>query len=402
MTRKVCPRIPSGLRWADGAGDDPVRVGGMRVVVAPDKFKGSVTAAEAAAALSAGLLMARPDLEVAEVPVADGGDGTVAAALAAGFEPVTVMVEGPVGEQVTSVIAVREGTAVIELASAAGLRCLPGTSPTRRTAVTASTYGGGQLIAAALDRHAGTIVLGLGGSASTDGGAGMVQALGVGLSTSDGLALPRGGAALADLAAIDVSGLDGRLSAVRLLVASDVDNPLLGPEGAAAVFGPQKGAGPDQVPMLEQGLRRWAGLTAEATGHDLAGAPGAGAAGGTGFAAMAYLGATLTSGVSLVLDLVGFDAALDGADLVVTGEGSLDRQTLSGKAPLGVARAARRRGLPVVAVAGQVLLDAAELDAAGFAAAWALTDAEPDPVASMARAPELLEQAGARIAAVLT
>jgi glycerate 2-kinase len=385
----------------------------MRVVVAPDKFKGSATAAEAAAALSAGLRRARPDAGVAEVPVADGGDGTVAAALAAGFSPVKVMIAGPLGRPVIGVLALRDGTAVIELASAAGLVCLPGPGPTAETSLAASTYGVGQLIAAALDRGAGTIVLGIGGSASTDGGAGMVQALGVRLAgdarqvrsagpprgdrpDSD---LPRGGAALAGLSAIDLTRLDRRLGGVRLLVASDVDNPLLGPDGAAAVFGPQKGAGPEQVAALEQAMRRWAEMTAAATGRDLAGAPGAGAAGGTGFAALAYLGATLVPGVSLILDLVGFDAALDGADLVVTGEGCLDRQTLSGKAPLGVARAAGGRGVPVVAVAGLVHLRPEELTAAGFSAAYALSDQEPDLAASMARAPELLEKAGARIAA---
>jgi glycerate 2-kinase len=385
----------------------------MRVVVAPDKFKGSATAAEAAAALAAGLRRARPDLDVAEVPVADGGDGTVAAALAAGFSPVTVTVAGPLGRPVTAVLALRDGTAVIELASAAGLSCLPAPGPTAETSLAASTYGVGQLIAAALDRGAGTIVLGIGGSASTDGGAGMIQALGVRLGGEPrplpsagrprgylrGGDLPRGGAALADLSAVDLSGLDRRLGGVRLLVASDVDNPLLGPDGAAAVFGPQKGAGPEQIAALEQAMRRWAEMTAVATGRDLASAPGSGAAGGTGFAALAYLGATLMPGASLILDLVGFGAVLDGADLVVTGEGCLDRQTLSGKAPLGVARAAGRRGVPVVAVAGLVRLLPEELTTAGFSAAYALSDQEPDLAASMARAPELLEKAGARIAA---
>ena len=402
----------------------------MRVVVAPDKFKGSLSAAEAAAALSAGLRQARPELEVTEVPVADGGDGTVAAALAAGFEPVGVTVQGPVGEAVRAVFGLRDGTAVIELASASGLSCLPD-GPTAQTSLIASTFGTGQLIAAALDRGASTVVLGIGGSATTDGGAGMVQALGVRLMAGSGPGpgarpgpgpgpgpgggpgraaggepggdgdLARGGAALAGLTAVEPSGLDPRLGAIRLLVASDVDNPLLGPDGAAAVFGPQKGAGPGQVAVLERGLRRWAELTAAVTGTDLAGAPGSGAAGGTGFAALAYLGATLVPGASLVLDLVGLDAALDGAGLVVTGEGSLDRQTLSGKAPLGVARAAARRGVPVIAVAGQVLLGPDELAGAGFSAAYALTDAAPDRATSMARARDLLEQAGARIAAAL-
>lgn len=374
----------------------------MRVVLAPDKFKGSVSAAEAAAALAAGLRRVRPDLEVTEVPVADGGDGTVAAALAAGFEPVPVTVEGPAGPLVRAVFALRDGTAVIELASASGLSCLPD-GPTTQTSLAASTYGTGQLIAAALDRGASTVVLGIGGSATTDGGAGMVQALGVRLTAApDGEAdLARGGAALAGLIAVEPSGLDPRIGSIRMLVASDVDNPLLGPDGAAAVFGPQKGAGPGQVAVLERGLRRWAELTAAVTGKDLAGAPGAGAAGGTGFAALAYLGATLVPGASVVLNLVGFDAAVDGASLVVTGEGSLDRQTLSGKAPLGVARAAARRGVPVIAVAGQVLLGPDELARAGFSAAYALTGAGQDLAASMAGARDLLEQAGARIAAAL-
>lgn len=373
----------------------------MRVVLAPDKFKGSASAAQVAAALAAGLRRVSPGLEIVRVPVADGGDGTVAAALAAGFEPVTVTAEGPAREPVETTFALRDGTAVIELADVSGLARLPPGGPGPRTALMASTYGTGQVIAAALGRMASTIVLGIGGSATTDGGAGLVQALGVRLSGPDGADLDRGGAALAGLAAVDVSGLDPRLGAVRLLVASDVDNPLLGPEGAAAVFAPQKGAGPEQVRVLEVALRRWAELTRAVTGKDLAGAPGAGAAGGTGFAALAYLGARLVPGVGLVLDLVGFDQALEGADLVITGEGSLDRQTLGGKAPLGVARAGAQRGVPVVAVAGQVLLDESELAAAGFSAAYALTDAEPDRAASMANAVGLLERIGADIAARL-
>ncbi len=201
----------------------------------------------------------------------------------------------------------------------------------------------------------------------------------------------------ASLAAIDSSGLDGRIGGVRFLVASDVDNPLLGPSGAAAVFGPQKGASPADVIVLDRALARWAALTR--SGPELACAPGAGAAGGTGFAALAYLGARLVAGADLVLDLIGFEAALAGTGLVITGEGSLDAQTLGGKAPLGVARAAGRCGVPVAVVAGQVLLTAAELAAAGFAAAYALADLEPDRAVSIARAGELLAEIGRQIAA---
>ncbi len=367
----------------------------MRVVVAPDKFKGSASAAEVAAAIAAGLRRARPDLDVVEMPVADGGDGTVAAALAAGFAPVRTTAEGPTAEPVRATFALKAGTAVVELADVAGLRRLPGARP---APLTASTYGVGQVIAAALERGAATIVLGIGGSATTDGGAGMVQALGVRLADERGRDLPRGGAALRDLAAVDPAGMDRRIAGARLLVASDVDNKLLGTAGAAAVFGPQKGASPADVALLDGALARWSALTASVTGLDLAAAPGAGAAGGTGFAAMAYLGARLVPGADLVLDLIGFDAALTGARLVITGEGSLDRQSLGGKAPVGVARAAARHGVPVAVVAGRIQLTARELAAAGFAAAYSLADLEPDPAVSIAAAAELLERVGGQVA----
>jgi glycerate 2-kinase len=371
----------------------------VRVVIAPDKFKGSASAAEVAAALAAGLRRTRPEADIVLLPVADGGDGTIAAALSAGFELVPGLAHGPVGEPVETgfaFLAVTR-TAVVELADVTGLRLLPGP----KAPLTASTYGVGEVMAAALDHGATTIVLGIGGSASTDGGAGMLQALGVVLAGPDGEPLARGGAALAGLARIDAAGLDPRITGGRcsVLVASDVDNPLLGPAGAAAVFGPQKGASPADVVLLDHALARWAELTAQVTGTDVASAPGAGAAGGTGFGALAYLGARLVPGVELVLDLIGFDAALAGADLVITGEGSLDEQSLSGKAPVGVARAAGRAGVPVVAVAGQLSLTPDQLAAAGIAAGYSLAGLEPDPAASMNKASELLEQIGAQVGA---
>lgn len=368
----------------------------MRIVVAPDKFKGSATAAEVARAIVAGLRAGRGDLDVVELPVADGGDGTVAAAVGAGFSPVQVRAAGPTGAPVQATFAVRGSTAVIELAEVVGLRQLPGGE---LAPLTASTYGLGQVIAAALDAGVGTIVLGIGGSASTDGGAGMLQALGALLTDRQGRSLGPGGAALSELARIELAGLDRRLADVRFLVASDVDNPLLGRSGAAAVFSPQKGASPAQAALLERALARWAELTASATKLDLAAAPGVGAAGGAGFAALAYLGAELLPGIELVLELIGFDAALTGAGLVITGEGRLDAQSLSGKAPVGVARAAARHGIPVAAVAGQVLLTDAELAAAGFAAAFSLVEIEPDPAVSIASAGSLLELIGRQIAA---
>jgi glycerate kinase len=366
-----------------------------RVLVVPDKFKGSVTAAEAADALATGLLTARPDLEVVRLPVADGGDGTLAAAVSAGYELVPVIADGPTGEPVGTAFAVLADTAVVELADVTGLRRLPG-SP---APLTASTYGVGQVIAAALDYGARTVVLGIGGSASTDGGAGMLQALGLRLAGEDGAQLGRGGAALAALVSVDPAGLDQLPGAgATVLVASDVENPLLGPSGAAAVFGPQKGASPGDVALLDLAMARWAAVTESVIGRDVAAEPGAGAAGGTGFGAMAYLGARLVPGVELVLGLVGFGAALTGASLVITGEGSLDSQSLGGKAPVGVARAAGRHGVPVVVVAGRVSLTEAEIAAAGFAAAYSLADLEPDHAVSMANAPDLLVKIGHQIA----
>jgi glycerate kinase len=358
------------------------------VVVAPDKFKGSLTAAAAAAALARGIGRVRPDLPVHEVPVADGGDGTVAAALAAGFRPVTATVSGPTGEPVTATIALREDLAVVEAAAAGGLAQLPaGLAP-----LTASSYGVGELLRAAVDAGARTIVLGVGGSASTDGGAGMVQALGGRVLDSAGASLPPGGAALLDVATVDLTAVD--LRGANVVLASDVDNPLLGPDGAAAVFGPQKGADPAQVELLDKALGVWSDHVDPA----LAGAPGAGAAGGIGFAALAVLGATRRSGIDLLLDLVGFAAHLPGAALVITGEGSLDEQSLHGKAPIGVVGAAVRAGVRAVAVAGRCQLDRATLAAAGIAAAYALTDLEPDPARCMADADRLLEELAVRVA----
>ncbi len=365
----------------------------MRIVVAADKFKGSLSAAEVAAHVSAGLRSVVGDAEIVVVPVADGGDGTVAAAVTAGFEPVTRTVDGPTGEPVVATYARRDGIAVVELADACGLVRLPGG---KLDALGASSFGLGQMLAAALDDGAHRVIVGIGGSASTDGGAGMVQALGVRVSDAAGRPVARGGAALVDVASVDRH--DRLATNADIVVACDVSNPLFGPDGAAAVYGPQKGAGPADVERLDSALRHWASVVSAATGVDRSATPGAGAAGGVGFAAVALLGAQLRSGIGLLLDLVGFDAALAGTDLVITGEGSLDEQTLSGKAPAGVAAAARHRGVEVVAVAGRSLLDDDQLAAAGIAHAYALTDVEPDVGRCLTEAGPLLETVGARIA----
>jgi glycerate 2-kinase len=367
----------------------------VRVVVAPDKFKGSLTAAQVAERVRAGLARAAPEVEVVEVPVADGGDGTLEAALTAGYRRVPVRAEGPTGEPVETAYAERDGVAVVELADVSGLGRLPGG---RLAARAASSYGTGQVIGAALDAGCRRVVVGIGGSAGTDGGAGLVQALGGRLTGADGAEVGRGGAALAAVRSLDLSGLHPALAEAEVVVASDVDNPLLGPRGAAAVYGPQKGASPADVAELDAALARWADAVQRATGRDVAGTPGAGAAGGVGFAALAVLGATLRPGIDLVLDLVGFRAVLGGARLVITGEGSLDRQTLHGKAPAGVAAAARSAGIPVVAVAGRSLLSPSELEPAGILAAYALTDIEPDPDRCMTEAGPLLERLAVTVA----
>ena len=369
----------------------------MRVVIAPDKFKGSLSAPQVAAAVAAGLREVVPDVEAIEVPVADGGDGTLDAALSAGFTRVPIRVAGPTGEPVDTAYAVRDEVAVVELADACGLNRLPGG---QLAALTASSGGLGQLVRAALDAGCRRIVLGIGGSASTDGGAGMLAELGVRLLDADGAPLPPGGGALERLDRVDLSGLHPAVGSTEVLLASDVDNPLLGPTGAAEVYGPQKGASPADVQVLERGLSQLVTVLAEELPNvkDAASAPGAGAAGGVGFAALALLGAQPRPGIDLLLELIDFQARLPGADLVVTGEGSLDVQTLHGKAPAGVAAAARAAGVPVVAVAGRSLLRTDELAGAGIAAAYPLSEIEPNPVRSMAHAGPLLQQMGQRIA----
>jgi glycerate kinase len=368
----------------------------QRVLVAADKFKGSLTAVEVAERVTAGLRRAVPDVEVEALPVADGGDGTVAAAVAAGFERREVRVAGPLGDEVKAAFALRDGTAVVEMAEASGLQRLPAGvfAP-----LTASTYGSGELLRAALDAGARTIVFGVGGSATTDGGAGMLSALGARFLDQDGEPVPPGGGGLAGLATADLSGLDPRLAGVELVLASDVDNPLTGPKGAPAVYGPQKGASPDDVAALDAALAHFAKVLEQSAGSKAAryaASPGAGAAGGIGYGAL-LLGARFRPGIEVMLDVLGFAPALDRADLVITGEGSLDEQTLHGKAPAGVAAAARAAGKEVVAVCGRLALPPEALGRAGIRRAYPLTDTEPDVAKCIAEAGPILERVAERI-----
>ena len=387
-----------------------------RVLLAPDKFKGTLTAAQVAGHLDAGLRSVRPDIETVVVPVADGGDGTLAAAEAAGFTRMPLTATGPTGMPCASAWGRRGTEAVVELAEVSGLAQLPGG---RLAPLTATSRGTGELIAAALDAGARRVLVGIGGSACTDGGAGLLEALGARIVFSpdavrgdtrpeSGRTSPRtaaseagsgsGGARLRWAESIDLSGLHPGLAEAELVVACDVDNPLTGARGAAAVYGPQKGAGPGEVELLDTALGHWADLVAEATGADQRDHPGAGAAGGVGFGLVAVLGASTRPGAELVFELTGLPDALAAVDLVVTGEGSLDTQTLNGKAPAAVAALARDKGVRVVAVAGQVLLSEAELAAAGFDAAYALVDEAATRQEALDAPGPLLERIGARLA----
>lgn len=366
-----------------------------RVVVAPDKFKGSLTAVEVADAVTRGIASHAPGTDVRAVPVADGGDGTVDAAVAAGFERVPVTATGPTGEQVRTAYAVKGHTAVVEMADVSGLVRLPGGVP---APLTATSRGTGEVVAQALEHGATRIVLGIGGSACTDGGAGMLQALGARLRDRDGRELPPGGGPLGALAEIDLGGLHPRLGAVEIVVACDVDNPLTGRSGAAEVYGPQKGATARDVAVLDEHLARLADCVARHTGADHRDEPGAGAAGGVGFAAIAVLGAILRPGIDLMLEMLGFEEQVRGVDLVVVGEGSLDAQTLHGKAPVGVARLASSAGARVVAVCGRTSLTDRQLRGAGIEAAYACTDLEPDTDRCMTQAAALVERLGRQLA----
>jgi glycerate 2-kinase len=365
----------------------------MRIVVAPARFEAGLGAGRAAAAIEAGLRRARPDAEVVRVPVGDGGPGTLEALLASGFERVPVAATGPTGEPLAAAVAVDGTRAYVELAEASGLARLPGGRP---APLEATTRGTGELLRAALDLGARRIVVGTGGGAATDGGAGMAAALGARLLDRAGAELPPGGAALLRLDRVDRSGLDRRLARVRVTVACDDDAPLVGPEGAAQAAG-RAGAGPDDVLLLDSALRRYARVLADDLGLDLAGTPGAGAGGGLGAGAVAFLGAELRPGTEPVLELAGFERAVDRADLVVTGQGRLDARSLQAGAPLWVARAAAGHGVPVVALAGAVEVANRELRAAGFEEGHALTELEPDPDRALAETGPLLERLAERV-----
>ncbi|CAI1780691.1 Glycerate kinase [Serratia liquefaciens] len=371
-----------------------------KVVIAPDSFKESLSALEVAEAIERGFRQIFPQVHYVKLPMADGGEGTVDSMVAAtGGEIVTVAVTGPLGQPVQAFYGLLgEGeTAVIEMAAASGLHLAP---KAQRDPRMTTSYGTGELIQAALDRGVKTIILGIGGSATNDGGAGMMQALGARLLDENRQALPPGGAALAQLAYIDLSGVDPRLQQVSITAACDVDNPLCGANGASAVFGPQKGATPEMVTQLDAALRHYGTLLEQATGREVINAPGAGAAGGMGAALLGMLNARLRPGIEIVIETLQLEEALRDADLVITGEGRLDSQSIHGKTPIGVARVAKRFGLPVIGIAGSLSKDYQVVHQHGIDAAFSVLDRVVSLEEALAEAADNLEVTARNVAAV--
>ncbi|WP_235040302.1 glycerate kinase [Vreelandella profundi] len=363
----------------------------MNILLCPDSFKDALSAQAAAEAMARGVKRAVPDAHVQTCPLADGGEGSLDALIdATGAERRQLSVQDALGRprQATWGWLSDQRTAFIELAEASGLQHL---TAEERNALTTSTFGVGELLLAALDQGAEKALLLLGGSATNDGGAGMLQALGAQFLDQQGKPLPSGGAALSQLNSLELEGLDHRLASLTLEAAVDVDNPLLGKRGASAVFGPQKGASPQQVEQLDQALSHFADISAQTLGCDHRALPGAGAAGGMGFAAKAFLNATLKPGIEMIMQQAGMAKLLAHADLVITGEGRLDGQSLAGKTPIGVSRAAQRANKPVIVLAGS-LGDGWEacLDE-GVTAAFALADGPMTLKDALPRTAELLE-----------
>jgi glycerate kinase len=368
----------------------------MNIIVAPDSFKGSLTAAEAADAIVQGVREVMPEAEIVSIPLADGGEGTVEAlVLATRGRILQAEVTGPMGDPVEASYGILgdDVTGVVEMAQAAGLSLVPAQ---KRNPLLATTYGVGELMRAALDEGCRWLIVGLGGSATSDGGAGMAQALGVRLLSGDGDDLKRGAAALMSLERIDTSGRDPRVEETTIYAASDVTNPLCGPEGAAAVYGPQKGADDQMVRRLDQALAHFAEVVERDLVIDVREMSGAGAAGGLGAGLVALCGAEIRSGPSLVLELLRFEEYLEAADLVLTGEGKVDRQIEFGKAISGVAMLAEKHTVPVVAFAGSLEEEQADLVERGISAVVPIAPGPIEEAAAMAQAGELLQAAAER------
>ncbi len=368
----------------------------MKIIVAPQGFKATLSGLEAARAIARGVSAALPDAETVLAPVADGGDGTLNALVdGTGGQVFTSTVTGPLGQPVEAQWGVMgDGrTAVIEMALASGITLVP---QRRRNPRVTTTAGTGEMLREALDRGYDRIIVGLGGSATNDGGAGMAAALGARFLDTEGNPLPAGGSALARLDRVESDALHPALSDATIIAATDVTNPLCGPEGASAIFGPQKGATPEMVQELDAALANYARVVARDLGRDVSEQPGAGAAGGLGAGLMAFAGATLQSGIDMVCDVLDFDTLLEGADLVITGEGRADHSTIFNKAPVGVARHARAHGVPTVLLAGGLGPGYEELYDHSLAAVVCISDRPMSFDVSLSRTAELLESAAER------
>ncbi len=376
----------------------------MCILICPDKFKGSLTAFEVAESMSRGFSEGWPEAECLTCPLADGGEGTLEVLIrATGGDIEYLEVTGPLGERLRAPLGMAGdgNTAVVEMAAASGMVLIPAE---KRNPLHTTTAGTGELIKGALERGARRIIVGIGGSATNDGGTGMASVLGARFLDAEGRELPPGGGHLERLATIDLEGLDPRLRKTEILVASDVDNPLLGPEGASRVYAPQKGAGPAEVETLERGLARLVEVYTRLAGKEaeaLAERPGAGAAGGLGFGLAAFLGAEIRPGIEVIMEAVGFEDLLASCRLVMTGEGKLDAQTARGKTVVGVARKARERGIPVLALGGEVAPEAAVLHDMGVTALIPIAPGPLDREECMRMAAELLQRASREIAALL-
>ncbi len=368
----------------------------MNIIVAPDSFKGSLTAAEAADAIIQGVRDVLPDAEIVSIPLADGGEGTVdALVLATRGRIVTKKVTGPMGDETEASFGVLgdDVTGVIEMAAAAGLPLVP---PEKRNPLLATTYGVGELMLAALDEGCTRLIVGLGGSATSDGGAGMAQALGVKLLAADGTELKRGAAPLMSLESVDIAKRDPRIANITIYAASDVTNPLCGPQGAAAVYGPQKGASQQMVPMLDNALAKLAAVIEQDLSLSVRDTAGAGAAGGLGAGLVSFCNAQIRSGPNLVLEMLDFEGYLESADIVLTGEGRIDDQLEFGKAISGVALLAGKYGVPVVALTGSLLVEPEKLAERGVEGVVPISTGPVDESELMERAGELLQAATER------
>ena len=373
----------------------------MRIVVAPDSFKESLDARAVCEAVASGLARGWPGVEVISVPLADGGEGTVRAMVAAtGGTCVTAAVSDPLGRPVAAEFGILGdgATAVIEMAAASGLALL---TPEERNPLVTTTFGTGELIRAALDRKVRRIILGIGGSATVDGGVGAAQALGAAFLNAERAPIGPGGGALNALESISLDGLDRRLKSVKVEAACDVDNPLTGPTGSAAVYGPQKGATPEMVEQLEGNLVHLANVVERTLDVAIAMTPGAGAAGGLGAGLLAFLGATLRPGIDLVMDAVNFAEVIRGADLIITGEGRVDGQSVFGKVLSGVARVAAPQGIPVIALAGTLGQGWRDVLDAGITACFAIADGPIALSDAIDRAPDLLANTAEQLARTL-